>query len=69
MTTKSLPEFVERVTSDKLESWQREALATALLYTNRKPRIALSDAYARAMRAEWLKQWPEVANFFKKGTP
>lgn len=42
------------------------SMISSLVYTNRRPKIALSDAYVRAMRAEFLKQWPEVARFFSK---
>lgn len=39
---------------------------SSLVYTNRRPKIALSDADFRAIRAEFLKEWPEVAALFTK---
>lgn len=37
-----------------------------LVYLNRRPKIDLSEADLRKMRAEFFKQWPEVARFFSK---
>lgn len=62
----SFERFARRVVGRRsLESWQRDAIR-ALVTGRARPSVKLSEADLMKLRAEWLKQWPEVARYFTK---
>lgn len=66
MATDRQSERVRLFGHEALDERVHVQMVRALLVRGRKPRVTLSLQQVRALRDEWLKQWPEVAALFTK---